>query len=241
VCAGLAEYFDVDAIVVRILAVLLTMLTFGIAALVYILLWVSIPLEPERGSLYEVTPESAESSAFGCVDYSSAVSDGKSSGIPVLVRLAVAAGLMVLFLVVSMNISPLLPGTSWWQFWPLGFLMAGLCLIIIPIRTNHEAVWHAAGIVITSFSASALPMSLGVISWNTVGGAFSLLWPLVIAAGALFAAGLHSGRNAYVLGSAFCLVAFCVMGILLCAVPGDLELLFLNSPTGRVFRIDIMF
>ena len=240
VCAGLAEYFELDSIVVRILAVLLTTLTLGLAAIVYVVLWLNLPLEPERSSLYEVMPESAESSAFGCVDCSSIGSEHQSSDIPLLARLAVAAGLMVLFLAVSMNVSPLLPGTSWWQFWPLGLLMVGLCLIIIPIRTKHEAIWHAVGIVLTSFSASALPMSLGIISWNTVNCAFGLLWPLVVFAVALFAVGLHSGHNAYILGSAFLLVAFCVLGILLCAVPGELQSLLLNSPTGRVFRIDIL-
>lgn len=39
VCAGIAEYCDIDPVVIRILAVLLTISSFGIAALIYILLW----------------------------------------------------------------------------------------------------------------------------------------------------------------------------------------------------------
>ena len=230
-----------STIVVRILAVLLTALSFGLAILVYLILWAHIPLEPEQSSLYEVTPESAESSAFGCVDCSPCDEDEARSGIPVLARLAVAAGLMVLFLAVSMNVSPLLPGTSWWQFWPLASLMAGLCLIIIPIRTKREVLWHVAGIVLTSVSASVLPMSLGVMSWNTVGCAFWAFWPLLLGAIVLCVVGLRYGHRAYLLGAAFCLVAFCVFGLVFCAVPGELESLFLSLPTGKMFKLEIGF
>ena len=239
VCAGLAEYYELDAIVVRILAVLLAMLTLGMACLVYLALWARIPLEPEQKALFDVMPESAESSAFGCVDYSYDSSGNKKCGIPVLARLAVAAGLMLLFLVVALGVSPMVPGTEWWQFWPLVFLMTGLCFIIIPIRTRHEAVWHAAGIVLTSFSASALPMSLGIVSWNTVGYAFESFWPLVLAAVVLFVAGLYRKRGAYLLGAAFCLVAFCVAELMFCMVPGEMGSLFLYMPSGRKFFIYI--
>ncbi|MDO4442519.1 MAG: PspC domain-containing protein [Slackia sp.] len=43
VCAGVAEYFDLDPIAVRILAVLLTICTFGIAAAVYVVMWLVLP------------------------------------------------------------------------------------------------------------------------------------------------------------------------------------------------------
>ena len=43
VCAGIAEYYDVDPAVVRILAVLLFLSSFGIVALLYILLWLVMP------------------------------------------------------------------------------------------------------------------------------------------------------------------------------------------------------
>ena len=241
VCAGLADYYELDTIVVRILAILLAFLTFGAAVLVYLALWAHIPLEPERSVPYDVMPESAESSAFGCVDCTSGNADNRTSGIPVLARLAIAAGLMLLFLAVAMGVSPLVPGTSWWQFWPLCFLMVGLCLIIIPIRTRHEAIWHAAGIVLTSCAASMLPMSLGIVSWSTVVSAFSTMWPLVLAAAALFVYGVHSRRGVFVLGAAFCLVAFCALGIVFFAVPGEIETLLFYTPSGRMFRIAVVF
>ena len=43
VCAGIAEYCDIDPVVVRILVVLLTISSLGIVALMYVLLWLVMP------------------------------------------------------------------------------------------------------------------------------------------------------------------------------------------------------
>jgi len=48
ICAGIAEYFNVDPTVVRLVAVLA--LVFGIfpAVLAYLILWVVVPENPEK-------------------------------------------------------------------------------------------------------------------------------------------------------------------------------------------------
>lgn len=43
VCAGIAEYCDIDPVIARILAVLLTISSLGIVALVYVVLWLVLP------------------------------------------------------------------------------------------------------------------------------------------------------------------------------------------------------
>ncbi len=43
VCAGIAEYYEIDPVVIRILVVLLTVSTLGIVALIYILFWLVMP------------------------------------------------------------------------------------------------------------------------------------------------------------------------------------------------------
>lgn len=53
VCSGLAEYFGVDATVVRLVFVALTVVTAGFFALVYLAAWVVIPEEGEDGSIAE--------------------------------------------------------------------------------------------------------------------------------------------------------------------------------------------
>lgn len=44
VCGGLAKYFDIDPVIVRLLWVL-TVLTFGVGVLGYLIAWIVIPSE----------------------------------------------------------------------------------------------------------------------------------------------------------------------------------------------------
>ena len=241
VCAGIADRFELDAIVVRILAILLTGVTLGLGGVIYLVLWMTLPLEPETPAPYDVLPESAESSAFGCVDCLQGLKaiqdDEPAYNLPLLARLAVAAGLMLLFLAVAITVSPLVPGTQWWQFWPLIGLMGGLCLIIIPVRTRFEAAWHALGIVVTSLSASFLPMALGMMSWDTIGFTFERFWYIALLGSVLLVIGIVRGIDVVTLAGAFCLAAFCLMGLVFCAVPGELEVFLLQMPMGRSFEI----
>lgn len=243
VCAGIAEYFDLDPIVVRILAVLLAGVTLGAAGVAYIVLWMRLPREPEVRAPYDVEPESAESTAYGCVDYASLLGQAEvepSARLPLIARLAVAAGLMLVFLAVAINVSPLVPGTQWWQFWPIAFLMGGLCMIVIPVRTRHEAAWHSFGIVVASLSASALPMALGIMSWDTIPAALQLLWPVVVLGIGLFAVGVIRQMGVLTIAGAFCIVAFCLLGLTFCVVPGQMEALLFQSPTGRSISIAVI-
>jgi len=47
VCAGLAEYFDLDPMLVRILWLVLVFFA-GTGVLVYIILWIALPVAPPR-------------------------------------------------------------------------------------------------------------------------------------------------------------------------------------------------
>lgn len=49
VCAGIAEYCDIDPVIVRILAVLLSISSFGVVVLVYVLLWLVMPHRVSAG------------------------------------------------------------------------------------------------------------------------------------------------------------------------------------------------
>ena len=65
VCAGLADYFDLDAVIVRTLAIVLALVTSGGVALLYAALWAILPKEPPRESMVDVAPESIHSEAHG--------------------------------------------------------------------------------------------------------------------------------------------------------------------------------
>ncbi len=49
VCGGFAEYFDVDPVLVRIIWIVLAFASLGTAILIYIILWVIMPEDPEYG------------------------------------------------------------------------------------------------------------------------------------------------------------------------------------------------
>lgn len=54
VCGGLAEYFDIDPVLVRIVFVLVA-LVHGIGIVAYIILWILMPRESELGAPPSVT------------------------------------------------------------------------------------------------------------------------------------------------------------------------------------------
>ena len=48
VCGGLAQYFSIDSTVVRVLFILMALFIGG-GILIYLILWIVIPLEPDDG------------------------------------------------------------------------------------------------------------------------------------------------------------------------------------------------
>ena len=53
VCAGIGQFFGIDANLIRIAFALLTLLSAGAAALVYLVAWVVVPEEGETSSIVE--------------------------------------------------------------------------------------------------------------------------------------------------------------------------------------------
>jgi phage shock protein C len=55
VCGGLARYFGIDSVLVRLLFILL--LWSGMSVLAYIVLWIVMPLEPQADAALTTRPE----------------------------------------------------------------------------------------------------------------------------------------------------------------------------------------
>ena len=53
VCAGIGQFFGIDANIVRIVFAVLTLFSAGAVALVYLLAWIVVPEEGESGSIAE--------------------------------------------------------------------------------------------------------------------------------------------------------------------------------------------
>ena len=68
VCAGIAEYLDVDPVVLRILWVAFTILSCGLLSFFYAALWVALPKAPLNPKPVVVEPKAVRSDTFGDVD-----------------------------------------------------------------------------------------------------------------------------------------------------------------------------
>lgn len=47
VCGGMGEYFDIDPTLVRVIFILITLLSFGLGIIGYLLIWLIIPRKPK--------------------------------------------------------------------------------------------------------------------------------------------------------------------------------------------------
>ena len=239
VCAGFADRYNVDIIVPRILVVLITLVTFGIGAIVYLVLWARLP-ERSLDSVsdpYDVMPDYAGPdgqegvASAGLPGFGGFRAAPQRSTASLVARVAAVVGLVVLFLVVAAMVPPFIPGTQWWQFWPAAFLVVGVFLVIVPIPSKREMAWHMVGIVVAALSAMALPMSLDLVSWGTIPFALRTLWFLVVAGAAMFAVGVYKNDTASMVGGAVCLVAFCLFSLVFLAIPGEApELIVVVAP-----------
>lgn len=72
VCAGIADYFDIDPVIVRILTVVLTFATAGMFAFAYVLLWIIVPKTPNPARPVDVCPDAVHSETYGPVDWQAA-------------------------------------------------------------------------------------------------------------------------------------------------------------------------
>ena len=48
VCSGIARYFEIDPVLVRLLWVIFTLISMGLGIVAYIIAWIIVPEEPKR-------------------------------------------------------------------------------------------------------------------------------------------------------------------------------------------------
>ena len=80
VCAGVADYFNVDPVIVRIIMVVFTLASGGLLGIAYILLWIVLPLEPKEEAPLDVHPQSVHSETYGTVDSTRTPRKGEPGG-----------------------------------------------------------------------------------------------------------------------------------------------------------------
>ena len=115
VAGGLADYLNIDPVIVRIIFVLLAVFG-GSGVLVYIILWIVIPEKPFLFA--EVQPEEQDGQEQqGMVDARRKSNSSLIAGI-----VLIAFGLLFL-------VDRLMPMYHIWDFWPLLLIGAGFLLI----------------------------------------------------------------------------------------------------------------
>ena len=67
VCSGIAEYFDVDAVLARVTAIVLALLSTGLVVIPYIALWVILPSPSSDFTPVDVDPVSVSSERYNHV------------------------------------------------------------------------------------------------------------------------------------------------------------------------------
>ncbi len=132
VCGGLAEYLRIDSVLVRLFFILLTFGGGGVAMLVYILLWIIIPLEGLEGdaNLQETvllsSQEIAERARLMGDDLRSIVRNPNPRA-----GLLIGSALVILgiaFLIQNLE----LPWLYWLDFdviWPVLIILGGIALL----------------------------------------------------------------------------------------------------------------
>jgi phage shock protein C len=121
VCSGLARYFNIDVVLVRLFWVLLLLLQ-GSGVLAYIIAWIIIPAE--NNVQYDFP--ASENEEF-TVEEENSFNSNSSQGNKIAGLILIGAGV---FLLLRMYI----PMYSWRRLWPLILIIAG---IFIALQGRH--------------------------------------------------------------------------------------------------------
>lgn len=114
VCSGLANYFDIDAALVRVLFVL-ALMAFSAGFWVYIVLWLIMPAK------------TIETQGFA------EIIDGQETFVTkenTTNRSSVTAGLILIIAGGCFLLGNLVPQFNWRTFWPIILIILGLVLIV---------------------------------------------------------------------------------------------------------------
>jgi phage shock protein C len=127
VAGGVAEYLDVDPAIVRVIWALLAILTGGVFFLLYIVMWVVVPLAPEGAEPGEpVEPGAAAPAGW---NPQPARRGRRASGSGSWIFGLILIGLGLYFLA-----REYLPNVDFDRLWPLGLVLLGVVLLFGAIR-----------------------------------------------------------------------------------------------------------
>ena len=129
VAGGLAEYFDVDPVLVRMGWIILTMATVGLAVLFYIGLATMMPNDRQRESSVKSVNDATGDSSDSVVEAD--LENGPSKRH--VARNVVGAGLIVFGMIILLQQLDVLGSIPWNIVWPAAILLLGLNFLLPSI------------------------------------------------------------------------------------------------------------
>jgi len=134
VCGGIAEYFDVDSTLVRLLAVLIVFLG-GAGVVAYIIAWIIIPKNPEQVSdeNFEKSGKLKEKIKKGTENVIKEVKEYFESEEPYHKsekNRRILGGIIIIVIGLIFLLNNFFPWTGWSKLWPLILIVVGITIMI---------------------------------------------------------------------------------------------------------------
>lgn len=152
---------------------------------------------------------------------------------------ALWVGCFFLFIGVSALLSTFVAGVSWWQLWPLLFVIAGITQIIVPGKKGYRMDRFVSGLIAFGFGTFALFFTLDIVSVQSLRDIFMNLWPLLIIMCGFSIVGVAMKAPLFSLLAGLSFIAFCVIGLLWFSLPGAMDMIILTFPNGQVFSFNV--
>lgn len=136
VCGGLAEYFDIDPVIVRLIFVL-AVIFGGSGILAYLILWIIIPQRP-----YIITPYSTKNQNDSSEQKNESQTANTANFDSTSVRrkgTTSVAGILLIVIGVIFLMDNFIPHFHFKDFWPLILIGLGIAIIMkAQNNSNHE-------------------------------------------------------------------------------------------------------
>lgn len=186
VCAGVAAYFNINPLWVRLIAIISPFMTFGTAVLIYVVMWLSMP--PARTASDKLRmrgePVTLASLKKAAVDEASAMTDGggatvvakifrySAGALIFLMTLAVLFGLIVggAFGVSLVNLLDGLNAQMWaWGLW-FSLAIGGIAAVVLGmVLARSVFTWTMNRVSIITTIAATIVISMSMASAGIFG------------------------------------------------------------------------
>ena len=186
VCAGVAAYFNINPLWVRLIAIISPFMTFGTAVLIYVVMWLSMP--PARTASDKLRmrgePVTLASLKKAAVDEASAMTDGggatvvakifrySAGALIFLMTLAVLFGLIVggVFGVSLVNLLDGLNAQMWaWGLW-FSLAIGGIAAVVLGmVLARSVFTWTMNRVSMIAMIAATIVISMSMASAGIFG------------------------------------------------------------------------